>query len=170
MNLCESCKKPFVKAKTGQRACSPRCAWAVVKQDKKAKRKKDRNALAKSKPLAWHLKRTEAAVNAFVRLRDAGKPCVSCGRYVRLTAGHFISVGHGGSALRFHPDNIHGQCVQDNAYRGGRIAQYRIGLIERIGLARVEWLEGPHETKTWTREELDAIRGEYKAKAKELTQ
>jgi Bacteriophage Lambda NinG protein len=45
---------------------------------------------------------------------------------------------------------------------------YRAELIRRIGLHEVERLEGPHETRKWTIEELKAIKAEYRAKAKAL--
>jgi len=41
-------------------------------------------------------------------------------------------------------------------------------LIEKIGLERVEWLEGPHEPKKYTIDELKGIRDLYRRKLKEL--
>jgi hypothetical protein len=46
--------------------------------------------------------------------------------------------------------------------------EYRINLVQRIGLAAVEQLEGPHEPKRYTIDELKAIRDEYRRKLKEL--
>jgi hypothetical protein len=45
---------------------------------------------------------------------------------------------------------------------------YRIGLIARIGLARVEALETNNQVGKWTADELRAIKAEYRAKLKEL--
>lgn len=45
---------------------------------------------------------------------------------------------------------------------------YRAALIERIGLGRVEWLEGPHEPNRFTADDLKAIKAEYQRKAREL--
>jgi hypothetical protein len=41
-------------------------------------------------------------------------------------------------------------------------------LIERIGIDQVEWLEGNHEAKKYTIEEIRAIKAEYTHKSKEL--
>jgi hypothetical protein len=45
---------------------------------------------------------------------------------------------------------------------------YRIELVKRIGAEAVEWLEGPHEAKKYTVEELKAMTAEYRAKTREL--
>lgn len=44
---------------------------------------------------------------------------------------------------------------------------HRIALISKIGLAAVEELEGPHEAKKYTIDELRAIKAEYTRKLKE---
>ena len=74
-----------------------------------------------------------------------------------------------GSALRFDADNIHAQCPQCNLYESGNLIQYRRGLIARIGAARVEEMEtAGYVPKKWTVAELQAVRDEYRAKAKEM--
>lgn len=45
---------------------------------------------------------------------------------------------------------------------------YRIGLIDRIGLARVEALEANNTPHKWERDELIQIRDTYRQKRKEL--
>jgi hypothetical protein len=40
--------------------------------------------------------------------------------------------------------------------------------VKRIGADKVDWLEGPHEPKRYTIEELKTIKAEYRAKTKEL--
>ena len=50
----------------------------------------------------------------------------------------------------------------------GRAVDYRIGLINRIGLAAVEALEADNRVRKWTRGELIEIRARYAAKRKEL--
>ncbi len=47
-------------------------------------------------------------------------------------------------------------------------AGYRLGLIERIGLARVEALEADQAPRKYTADELRAIRDLYRAKLREL--
>ena len=43
---------------------------------------------------------------------------------------------------------------------------YRIGLIARIGMARVEALEANNTPKKWTHQELIDIKAKYRAKVK----
>ena len=45
---------------------------------------------------------------------------------------------------------------------------YRVNLIERIGLDRVEWLEGPHAPLKMTAEALRALRDEYRAETRAI--
>jgi len=69
--------------------------------------------------------------NKFIRDRDQGKGCISCGRPF-TQAGHFYSAGHH-SALRFNEKNVNGQCVRCNMYLSGNLNEYRKNLIKRIG-------------------------------------
>ena len=78
--------------------------------------------------------------NAYIRNRDEGKPCISCGKFVSLQAGHFYSGGHY-SALRFSEDNVHGQCKRCNYFLSGDLNNYRKNLISRIGIKKVEELD-----------------------------
>ena len=77
---------------------------------------------------------------AWIRKRDQEKPCISCGRYTTLEAGHYYSAGHYPS-LEFNEDNVHGQCDRCNRHLHGNSIEYRKGLIERIGGVRVEMLD-----------------------------
>lgn len=85
--------------------------------------------------------------NAWIRKRDAGKPCISCGRYVTLQAGHFYSAGNF-NHMRFNEDNVHGQCLQDNYYKQQSDTLYRKNLIEKIGAERVAKLDFLASVKT----------------------
>jgi len=123
----------------------------------------------KLKSRAEHLKDTQIAFNAWVRERDAELPCISCGRHHqgKYDAGHYRTVGSN-PALRFEPLNCHRQCSPCNTQLSGNIVNYRIALLKRIGAEQVEWLEGPHEPKKYTVEELKAMTADYRAKTKEL--
>ena len=56
-----------------------------------------------------------------------------------------------------------------NNFLSGNAVNYRIGLIKRLGLERVEALESDHELKHWSKDELREIAATYKAKLKTLT-
>jgi hypothetical protein len=81
----------------------------------------------------------------------------------RYDAGHYRSTGSA-SHLRFDEANCHAQRKQCNRYGAGRAVDYRIGLIKRIGLERVEALEASNSPRKWTREALIAIRETYQEK------
>lgn len=146
-----------------------------------AKRKADNSKverLAKSelrqrkmevKPIGYWMKRAQSAFNAWVRERDRDQPCISCGRHHQGQnhAGHYRPAGSN-PELRFEPDNCHLQCAPCNSHLSGNLTAYRPALIAKIGLERVEWLEGPHEPKRYRREDYQAIEAEYKAKLKEI--
>lgn len=177
---CPSCRVMFTPARGSQAVCGEiECAIAYGKSEKgQASAKK---ALAdvgrrdikvrkeKLKSRADHLKDTQQAFNAWVRARDAELPCVSCGRHHqgKYDAGHYRTVGSN-PALRFEPKNCHRQCSPCNTRLSGNIVNYRIELVKRIGAEEVEWLEGPHEAKKYTVEELKAMTADYRAKTKEL--
>lgn len=146
-------------------------AKAVRAQAVEAKNaaKRDRERRIAVKPLSYWMKRAQSAFNAWVRARDAGQPCISCGRVHQGQnhAGHYRPAGSN-PELRFEPDNCHLQCAPCNSHLSGNLTSYRPALIAKIGLERVEWLEGPHEPKRYRKEDYQAIEAEYKAKLKEL--
>ena len=78
--------------------------------------------------------------NEYIRLRDAGKPCISCGKVATLQAGHYWPVG-GYDGLRFDELNINGECAYCNAWDKAHLIGYRKNLIKKIGLAEVEALD-----------------------------
>jgi len=172
-----TCRVSFVPSRMGQAVCSPACALvdAPKNQDKarKAIDQRERREIKvrkeKLKSRADHLKDTQQAFNAWVRERDAELPCISCGRHHqgKYDAGHYRTVGSN-PALRFEPLNCHRQCSPCNTQLSGNIVNYRIELVKRIGADSVEWLEGPHEAKKYTVEELKAMTAEYRAKTREL--
>lgn len=115
------------------------------------------------------MREAQAAFNAWVRQRDAGLPCISCGRLHQgqLHAGHYRSVGSE-PALRFEPDNCHLQCAPCNTHLSGNLVMYRKNLIDKIGLERVEWLESHHEAKKLTVPELQEMKAFYRAEARRM--
>lgn len=173
----ETCRAFFVPKVSFQTWCSPDCGVVIAR----AKQEKQRKSFAqrerreikirkeKLKSRAQHMRETQVVFNTWVRLRDAGLPCVSCGRYHngQWHAGHYRTVG-GNPELRFEPLNVWRQCAPCNNHQSGNIVNYRIELVKRIGAEKVEWLEGPHEPQRYTIEELKAIKAEYRAKAREL--
>ena len=174
---CRSCGVVFQRQRSMQSVCSPACGLALAakqRAQKEARARKDerkslRAALEKAKTRGTHLKELQAAFNAWVRARDAGLPCISCGRHHQgqLHAGHYRSVGSE-PALRFEPDNCHLQCQPCNVHLSGNLIQMRLGMIKKIGLARVEWLEGYHEPRKYTMQEIIELKAFYRAEVRRM--
>ena len=181
--LCPNCRG---KLETGQRIHAECIApWADA-QAEKAKRAEAKKARAAAKVARADVRRRKEAIktipdllkeaqhafNAYVRARDANQPCICCGRPLgdgdvggAFECGHYRSIGSA-SHLRFDERNAHAQRKQCNRWGAGRAVDYRLGLIERIGIAAVEALESDNAPHKWTREELIAIRDTYRAKLK----
>lgn len=170
--LCKICGDRFVPLKTFINTCSDGCkAIQTIRDNEKVKKKSHGKALkAFNDSDASILKRkAQQAFNTYIRTRD-GKYCISCeyeGDGRQFHAGHYKSQG-GNSALRFDELNVHAQCSICNNHLSGNLANYRIKLIEKIGIQAVENLEQSKSTKRWTVEELREIIETYKAKMKGL--
>ena len=78
--------------------------------------------------------------HAYIRIRDRDKPCVSCGAYTTLEAGHFYSGGNY-PVLRFNPLNVHGQCKKCNSHLHGNLNEYRKKITTRITLEELNSLD-----------------------------
>lgn len=172
MSKCKICRTEYTKRSITHKTCSPECALALVSKDKeKAARKEFRKRNEEFRSRSEWMKLAQQAFNAFIRKRDEKLPCISCGRYHngQYHAGHYLSTG-ARPEIRFDESNVHRQCAPCNDHLSGNIALYRINLIKKIGLERVEWLEGPHEPKKWTIDELKDIIKLYKLKLKEIGQ
>jgi hypothetical protein len=171
------CKTKFEPFNSLQQVCSTACALQKAQKDfqkdaeRKAKeqRKWIREQKAKVKSRGEHLKEAQQAFNAYIRERDRHRPCISCGTYTagQYHAGHYRTT-KAAPELRFEELNCHKQCAQCNNFDSGNIVEYRISLIQRIGQEAVDWLEGPHEAKHYTTDELKEIKRKYRAMKREL--
>ena len=83
----------------------------------------------RNKTVAQLIKIAVRHFHLYIRNRDQGKPCISCGKKTKLQAGHFYSAGKH-PQLRFNEDNVHGQCLSCNYYKSGDLLNYRINLID----------------------------------------
>lgn len=174
---CKTCKQEFTPTKFGQVVCCYDCALSLAASNRakaeKLARVKDKHEtkakLDKLKSKAQWAREAQTAFNAWVRQRDAGQPCISCGRHHagQNHAGHYLSVG-ARPELRFTEINVWLQCAPCNTYLSGNAVLYRKALIAKIGAAQVDWLEGPHEPRRDTIDDLKAIKATYLAKTKQL--
>lgn len=184
---CKVCKEEYQKWTSTQKACSPKCAIELVQAARAKERRKDtRKRKQALKTLSDWLREAQTACNAYIRERDRGLPCISCGRYdheilERFTggkwdAGHFKTRG-AHTDLRFHPMNIHKQCKSCNGGSGKYTKkkhtvskQYKENIIKRIGQDMVDWLEGPHEAQNLIIDDAKEIKAYYREQLKVLKQ
>jgi len=116
------------------------------------------------------LRMAQTVFNQFIRKRDENELCASCGRnhQGQWHAGHYLSVG-ARPELRFNEYNVHKQCAPCNNHLSGNVVNYRKRLVDKIGQDKLHWLEGHHDPKHYTIDDIKEIISTYKAKIKELT-
>jgi hypothetical protein len=166
------CVDEWFKAQTAKKKAQAERAAAKKRKVDRATDRARRRALETIPEL---IKVAQREFNAFIRLRDEWRPCICCGKPLHsgidvgggFDAGHYRSVGSA-PHLRFDERNCHGQRKVCNRHGAGRAVDYRIGLIERIGLEAVEALEADNRVHKWTREELREIAAHYRMRRKEL--
>lgn len=170
---CKNCKNKFEQVRFNQKFClESECVRVWVESEKAKQWKKTKQKMQQElETIQDYIKMTQIIFNKFIRLRDKYKPCISCnakaGSYT-ITAGHYFPSTN--KSVTFNEDNLHGQCWYNcNSSKSGNLAEYRLGLIQRIGVERLEKLElESRKTKKWTKEELKEIMAIYKKKCKDL--
>lgn len=173
------CRNKFFPRNSFQKACSPFCAMAVTEMDKKKRikeaRKESRVQLEAMRSKGWYMKKAQAAFNSYIRERDHGDHCISSGKQMNwnkpagsaVDAGHYRSVG-AAPHLRFNTWNCHAQSVYHNRYLSGSPADYRIRLIEKIGLERVVNLEQDQGSKNYSKDYLKRVAKIFRRRARIL--
>lgn len=177
-----SCKNKFSPWSSLQVVCSPKCAreYAKVRAGqryaKQIRAQEKREALEKIETLSELKEKCQRVFNQYIRLRDKNDPCISCLKEPTskslLTGsewdcGHFRSIA-ACPELRYSPINAHKQCVYCNKHLSGNHTPYRHNLIAKIGIKAVEWIEGKHEPKNYSKEELRFLIKRYRKLIKKL--
>ena len=175
---CKNCKDKFEPKWFNWKFCDKDlCHNLGVKElvkkerDKKAKQERKEKKKAKEALLTHrdYLKLFQTVFNTYIRERDKDLPCISCGKNneKQFHAGHYRSVGSC-PELRFNELNVWRQCATCNTYLHGNLIEYRKELINRIGVDKVEWLEGNHPSSKMLIPEIKEKIKEYKAKINSL--
>lgn len=192
----KSCREWFHPVREGQVVCSFECASAIGKeqtakareaamqketQRQRTEEKEGRQRL-KAKRESFKTKsqwdkEAQSAFNRYIRIRDEGKECVSCGNPLigksnyltgsAIDASHYRSRG-AASHLKFNVFNVHSACTRCNRQLSGNAVEYRIRLIDRIGLALVERLESDNEPRKFDIPYLQRIKSIFTRKARAL--
>jgi len=126
----------------------------------------------KAKSLPKLKQECQIVFNAYIRKRDQGKPCISCGRIRPLQAGHYWAVKIC-DGLRFDEDNVHGECSGCNCFDACHLIPYTENLKAKIGDKRYNELkERASDYRKygyrWSRSEIIELIDYYKQKIKEL--
>ena len=179
---CKVCRTDFTPSKPMQCVCGLKCALSLASLAKAKRerthasqeRKETKAKLEKPKTRGEWIAEAQAAFNRYIRLRDAGKPCICCGLPMgpsvpggAVDAGHYRSRGSA-PHLRFDERNVHAQRKQCNRYGAGNVIGYRFGLRQRIGIEAVEALEADQTPRNYSIDDLKAIKAKYTAMAREL--
>jgi len=155
---CKSCGEKFIPYRNDQVCCSVQCGIEYAKKNRAkreaAKRKETRKNIReykKNNDTKTLKQKAQDAVNRYVRLRDRGNACISCGKYIEVfenskeimmpagDAGHFYSAGKY-SSVRFNVNNIHLECQYCNRYSEIHLIGYKENLIKKIGIERFNTL------------------------------
>lgn len=161
------------------RFCSPHCAakWGHEKATElrlKAMRKERREAKEKSKTRSDWQREAQAAFNKYIRARDSGKPCISCGVFEQgrhggshFDCGHYRSTG-AAPHMRYFTYNAAGQCVRCNRDLSGNAVEMRKGMVLRFGLDRVEQVEADDTARKYTIDDLKRIKRIFNKRARHV--
>ena len=181
MKRCKNCGSEFKpRYKTTEKFCwETKCKTQEallnlekIKNKQKAKQSRElRQRKRDLETIQQMAQRVQKVVNQFVRLRDAGKKCISCHKILKgkFDAGHYYNSNNHWN-VRFNADlNIFGQCVTCNRHRHGHLIMMRKGLIERIGENTLDHLDSiAHMTRKFSKIELQEIMNIYKERIQEL--
>ena len=179
---CKICKELFPPFNSFDVVCGVPCALEAIKDKdmdrvqrerfKKDTAKSDRAAVREfnQNDRGWWENKAKEAFNKYIRIRDRGKPCISCdkpdnGGHQRH-ASHYRPA-HMNSALKFDETNVHASCQQCNSSKSGNLTPYRRSLVHMLGLAAVEALDNNHEKKRWEIDELREITTKYRRLSEE---
>ena len=178
--------------------CSLNCMISYARKPppdnaKKVQKLRDKESSLRTKSFKEQDRRVrlpaaQTAFNAYIRQRDIKDACISCDRTLEdiqktdgwktggsFDCGHYLTQS-AFPELRFEELNAHKQCKSCNGGSGKYAKKdrtvkerYKIKLLAKIGSQNMEWLEGTHEAKKYTCDDLKEIEVKYKAKLKQIT-
>lgn len=167
--LCQRCYINWLLNTEEGREKMKRSTLQAKRNIERVKSREKKEAKDKLKSHSDWLKDLQVVFNKFIRLRDAGLPCISCGGLGgKRDCGHLFSVG-GNPELRFDEVNSNSQCVRCNQHNHGAIADYMINLPKKVGQKEFEaLLERRGKPLKLTIPEIEEKIKHYKLKIKEL--
>lgn len=188
LKCCPICSTEYTPRSSLQKVChNYRCAIAYNKQrdaeiaareirkQEKLQRDDLRERRERLKGVAEWQREAQAAFNRYIRWRDLGKECASCGgtlsgsgNYLTgsaVDASHYRSRG-AAAHLKFNVFNVHAACTRCNRQLSGNAVEFRIRLIKRIGQERVERLESDNTPRKFTIQYLQRVKSIFTRRAR----
>lgn len=182
---CPICTTEYIPRSSLQKVChNYKCAMEFNRQvdERNAAREKRKQERLQRDDLRQRRERlkgksewnreAQAAVNKFIFWRDYGNPCIACGKPLNygvrggaVDASHYRSRG-AAPWLRFNVFNNNAGCVHCNRDLSGNLIPYRINLIEKFGLHRVERIEHDNTVRKFDIEYLKRVKSIFTRRAR----
>lgn len=182
---CPICTTEYIPRSSLQKVChNYKCAMEFNRQvdERNAEREKRKQERLQRDDLRQRRERlkgksewnreAQAAVNKFIFWRDYGEPCIACGKPLNygvrggaVDASHYRSRG-AAPWLRFNIFNNNAGCVHCNRDLSGNLIPYRINLIEKFGLHRVERIEHDNTVRKFDIEYLKRVKSIFTRRAR----
>lgn len=114
------------------------------------------------------IKLADIVFSRWIKKRDAFGDgtfkCISCGQFKSIKVaqnGHYYSRNF--TAVRYHEDNCHLECVGCNCLDDHHLIGYRANLEIKIGSERLKWLDDNYKSgHKWDRSDLLELIKKYK--------
>lgn len=175
------CRAPFTPQNSMQIVCGYKCGLVLAQINRKRKeaqiaredRKQTREQRERLKTRGDYMREAQQAWNRYVRARDSGLPCASCGAMPAQKIGgtmdcsHYRSVGSA-PHMRFHLHNAAAACVRCNRDLSGNVVELRKGLIARIGEEKILAVESDQSVRKFTIDYLVRLKKIFSKKARRL--
>lgn len=146
-----------------------------IRKQEKLQRDDLRQRRERLKGIAEWQKEAQAAFNRYIKFRDFNKDCVSCGSTLQhsgnYTTGSAVDASHyrsrgAASHLKFNLFNVHLSCTRCNRQLSGNAVEYRIRLINRIGLSLVERVEADNTPRKFDIDYLKRVKAIFTRRAR----
>jgi len=185
---CPICGTEYIPRSSLQKVChNYKCAMEFNRQvdernAEREQRKQDklqrddlRQRRERLKGVSEWQKEAQTAFNRYIRWRDFNKDCASCGGQLigssnyltgsAVDASHYRSRG-AASHLKFNVFNVHSACTRCNRQLSGNAVEFRIRLIDRIGIGRVERLEADNTPRKFDIPYLKRVKAIFTRRAR----
>ena len=137
----------------------------VAKKYKSEEKERKKKYRENTKTYTKKVNDVKKVFQAWIRKRDEDEICISCpSNYSEPWDGGHYKEANKYKGVIFNEINVNKQCRQCNFHLHGNVSEYRIGLIKKYGIEKVEYLEQlaiETKSKKYSDEELNEIKLKY---------